>query len=60
MMRTPGPAYMHYPRTYLESTAIDLCLAPKYFKKASETSDPVERIKWVIATYVGGHHINVT
>ena len=60
MLKTPAPAYMHYPRTYLEGSAVDLSLAPKYFKKAAECIDPVERLKWVVSTYIGGHHINVS
>eukprot|EP00347_Sterkiella_histriomuscorum_P017855 403347716 len=60
MMKTPAPAYMHYPRTYLEGSAVDLSLAPKYFKQASESIGALERLKWVVATYIGGHHINVS
>lgn len=60
MLKTPAPAYMHYPRTFLEGSAVDISLAPKYFKKASETTDPIERLKWVVSTYIGGHHINVS
>lgn len=60
MLKTPAPAYMHYPRTYLESSAVDLSLAPLYFKKAAEATDPIERLKWVVSTYIGGNHINVS
>ncbi|CDW73094.1 UNKNOWN [Stylonychia lemnae] len=60
LLKTPAPAYMHYPRTYLQGSAKDLSLAPLYFKKAAEATDPIERLKWVVATYIGGHHINVS
>lgn len=60
MLKTPAPAYMHYPRTYLESSAVDLSLAPRYFKNAANSTNPVERLKWVVATYIGGSHINVS
>ena len=59
LLKTPAPAYMHYPRTYLEASAKDLSLAPLYFKKAAEATDPVERLKYVVAAYIGGSSINV-
>ena len=60
LLKTPGPAYMHYPRTYLEGAAVDLSLAATYLTKAAETTDPVERLKNVLCSYIGGMHINVS
>ena len=31
-----------------------------YLMKAANESDPVERMKWIIAYYVAGHYINPT
>jgi len=60
LLKTPAPAVMHFPRTYLEAAAIDISLAPLYFKKAAEVTDPVERLKYVVAAYIGGSHINIS
>jgi len=37
---------------------MDLRYAPKFMKMAAETDDPIERLKLIIAMYVGGSHIN--
>jgi hypothetical protein len=60
ILRTPAPAYVHYPRTYLEGACLDLSYSAKYLTKAAESSDPLERLKNIICMYVGGHYINPT
>lgn len=54
MMRVPAPAYMHFPRSFLDVTAIDLSHAFRYMQKAAETKDPIERLKLVASMYIGG------
>ena len=58
ILKTPTPAFMHFPRTYLESACIDMSFCSKYMTKAAHTEDPVERLKLIVSMYVGGHHIN--
>ena len=58
MLQTSAPVYIHFPRTYLESACIDLSYCSKYMTKAAEIDDPVERLKLIVAMYVGGHYIN--
>jgi len=60
LLKTPAPAYMHYPRTYLESAAIDCSFASTFLSKAAETTDPVERMKNIVCFYIAGNHINVS
>lgn len=35
LLKTPSPAYMHYPRTYLEGNAADLNLCSVFLSKAA-------------------------
>lgn len=58
ILKSPAPAYVHCPRSFLESAANDLSLSHKHLMLAAKTDDPIERIKHVICMYVGGHHIN--
>lgn len=57
MLKIPGPAFMHVDRTYVEGAAADLAWSSKYLSKAAETSDPIERLKLVITSYLAGNHI---
>jgi hypothetical protein len=58
ILKTPAPAYIHYPRTYLEGACMDLSYSSKYLTAAARTDNPIERMKNVICMYVGGQHIN--
>lgn len=58
MLKTRAPAFVHYPRTYLENACIDLSYSSAFMTQAARTSDPVERLKLIICMYVGGHYIN--
>lgn len=60
ILRTPAPAFIHYPRTYLEGACMDLSYSSIYVTKAAEVTDPLERLKLIISMYVGGQHINPT
>ena len=60
ILKIPAPAYIHYPRSYLEVSAVDVSLCSQFLEKAAETSDPVERLKYVLCCYVGGHHISIS
>ena len=58
LFRSPSPAYIHYPKSFLQTAAYDLSYCSTFMAKAALESDPVERLKLVIATYIGGQHIN--
>ena len=58
ILKTAAPAYVHYPRTYLECAAQDLLYSSKFLTLAAETSDSIERLKYIICMYVGGTHVN--
>jgi integral membrane sensor domain MASE1 len=60
LLKTPAPAYMHYPRTYLEGASVDAMLSSIYLRKAAEASDPIERLKNIVCFYIGGNHISVS
>lgn len=57
LLKTPAPAFIHADRTYVEGAAADLAWSSKYLTKAAETSDPIERLKLVITSYLAGNHI---
>lgn len=58
ILRTPAPAYVHHPRTYLEGAYYDMSLSSRFLTQAAKTDDPIERLKLILCMYVGGHHIN--
>lgn len=58
VLKTPSPAFFHHHRSYLEGAAYDLSYSSKFLSAAAKTSDPLERMKLVLAMYIGGHHIN--
>jgi hypothetical protein len=58
LLRTPAPAYVHYPRTYLEGACMDLSYSGRYLTAAAHTADPIERLKNIICMYIGGQHLN--
>lgn len=60
VLKIPAPAYIHYPRSYLENSAVDMSLCSEFLARAAETSDPLERLKQVICCYVGGNHISIS
>lgn len=60
ILKTPAPAYVHVERTYVEGAAADLIWSSKYLTKAAETSDPIERLKLVVTSYLAGNHISPT
>lgn len=54
MMKVPAPAIMHFPRSFLEVSAIDLSHASRFMQRAAETQDHVERLKLIASMYIGG------
>jgi hypothetical protein len=58
ILKTSAPAYIHYPKTYLEGAAGDVSYASKFLTKAAKTCDPILRLKYIICMYVGGSYIN--
>jgi hypothetical protein len=59
LLRKPAPAYFHSPSTYLLSCANDVSHCQNWFQKGAEAIDPVERLKYICAGYLGTHHITV-
>jgi len=57
IIRTSLPVKIFEPKSYLERAVAGFCWAPALLKKAAETSDPVERLKLVIAFFFGGLHL---
>ena len=58
ILRTPAPAYIHHPRSYLEGACYDLSYSGKFLTAAAKEQDPIERLKLVTAMYIAGHHVN--
>lgn len=58
ILRTPAPAFIHVERTYVEGAAADLIWSSKYLTRAAQTSDPIERLRLVITSYLAGNHIS--
>jgi len=44
-------------RTYVEGCAADLIWSSRFLTKAAECTDPIERLKYVITSYLAGNHI---
>lgn len=58
-MKTPAPAYVHHPLSHLNLQQND-CTYASYLLMASQIQDPKERMKLVVAFYMGGFFINPT
>ena len=43
----------------MQALAYDLSYSSKFLGEAARCEDPIERLKYVIAMYVGGHHVNL-
>eukprot|EP01091_Cochliopodium_minus_P000811 TRINITY_DN1071_c0_g1_i1.p1 TRINITY_DN1071_c0_g1~~TRINITY_DN1071_c0_g1_i1.p1 ORF type:complete len:213 (-),score=60.11 TRINITY_DN1071_c0_g1_i1:166-771(-) len=50
------PVYIFEPRSYLERICDNWCYLPDMMSKASKTTDPVERMRWVVTELVAGLH----
>jgi len=59
ILKTPAPAYIHHHRSYAEGACYDLSYSAKFLTKAARETDPIERLKLIMAMYIGGHHINI-
>ena len=53
------PVGLSEPRSLLERIAVEFSYAPIYLTNASETSDPIERMKNVVAFVIAGLHKSV-
>jgi hypothetical protein len=51
------PVKMFEPRSTLQRLVDSISFAPIFMNKAVETTDPLERFKYVIATTVAGLHL---
>lgn len=58
ILKTPAPAYVHHPRTFIEGACYDLSFAAKYLTQAAREENPIERLKLVMTFYLSGQHIN--
>lgn len=58
MLRISSPSYIHSPLTYVQGAAMDVSLCSKYLTPAALTSDPFERLRLILAMYIGGSSIN--
>lgn len=54
------PVYLFEPRSFLERLADGFSFAPHFLRKAAECTDPLERLKYVIAFSVAGLHLTAT
>lgn len=59
MMKIPAPAFVHYKGTQLTLIQNDF-LRLDILKNASEATDPVERMKWIITFFVASNYIQST
>ncbi len=57
ILKVTAPAYVHVERTYIEGCAADLIWSSRFLTKAAECVDPIERLKYVITSYLAGNHI---
>lgn len=58
ILKVAAPAYVHVERTYVEGAAADLIWSSRFLTKAAECVDPIERLKYVITSYLAGNHIS--
>jgi hypothetical protein len=58
LLRISSPSFIHSPLTYLQGAAMDLSLSSRYLTKAALTNDPFERLRLILAMYIGGSNIN--
>lgn len=58
ILKTPAPAYVHVERTYVEGAAADVIWSSKFLTRAAEESNPIERLKLVVTSYLAGNHIS--
>jgi len=54
------PVYLFEPRSFIERLADGFSFAPIFLSKAAGCTDPLERMKNVIAFYVAGIHLTAT
>ena len=60
VMATPAPAQIHDAQSsHMNLQQREMTYSP-FLMKAANESDPVERMKWIIAYYFSGHYINST
>jgi hypothetical protein len=60
LMNISMPVTIFDKATMLQRAAIDFTYAPIYMKKVYETEDPVDKMKYVVAFYVAGLHLNLS
>lgn len=59
MFKIPAPAFVHYKGSHLTLCQNDF-IRLDYMKKATEATDPIERMKWVMTFFISGNFIGST
>ena len=54
LFRITTPAETHAPYSYLQTAANDTALCGTHLRNAAAESDPLKRMKWICAFYMGG------
>lgn len=57
LLKLSRPAIISYHKTYLECVSGDF-FNTQFLNKAAETTDPIDRMKWVITFFISGIHRN--
>lgn len=60
LMNISMPVSIFSKSTMLQRSAIDFTYAPIYMEKVYATDDPLEKMKYVVAFYVAGLHLNLS
>jgi len=60
LVNTSLPIYLFEPRSFLERLTDIFAYAPHYLPKAAKSTDPVERLKNVVAFAISGLHLLTT
>eukprot|EP00826_Nyctotherus_ovalis_P048672 TRINITY_DN5757_c0_g1_i14.p1 TRINITY_DN5757_c0_g1~~TRINITY_DN5757_c0_g1_i14.p1 ORF type:complete len:418 (+),score=154.50 TRINITY_DN5757_c0_g1_i14:73-1326(+) len=60
LMNISMPVSIFDKATMLQRAAIDFTYAPIYMEKIYETEDPVDKMKYAVAFYVAGLHLNLS
>ena len=57
--KTPAPSFLHHNYSHLAVMKND-CTYLHFLKKAADTDDVLQRMKYIIAFYISSHFINPT
>ena len=60
LMNISMPVSIFDKSTLLQRSAIDFTYAPIYMEKIYEAEDPIDKMKYAVAFYVAGLHLNIS